>query len=103
MSFNYDEIIQIRIAVLEAAEMAMKYTTEEERPPGEDHIAIRFDGASDKLEMLILPPKGYKSQVAGEKMVESQALIRSLMDELEFGSDPAGKPWIRLAKHKSAG
>ena len=103
MSFNYDQIVQLRVAVSEAFDLAIKYVT---RVSEVNALAVRFTVEPDKLEILIPPPESYvghgDSQGESEEEKESKVLLESLMDELEFGAGDPGKPIVRMVKYQSA-
>ena len=107
MSFNYDEIIQLRVAVSEAFSMAIRWHAEAEPiPPSAElavrELAVRFIIEPERLEILIPNPWEYQPSLPAEEEMESQALLESLMDEVEFGGRESGEVLIRMAKHKSA-
>ena len=107
MSFNYDEIIQLRVAISEAFSMAIRwYTVAEPIPTSMElavrELAVRFTVEPDRLEILIPNPGEYQTPPSLEEEIESQALLESLMDEVEFGGRESGKALLRMAKHKSA-
>ena len=105
MSFNYDEIIQLRVAVSEAFELAIKFVTMQEQISEVGDLVFRFQVGPDKIEILIPSPENYAytSQPQSEEWEESQALIKSLTDELELGAGAGEKPLIRMVKYKPEG
>ena len=102
MSFNYDEIIQLRVAISEAFSMAVRWYTEAEPIPASMELAVRFIVEPDRLEILIPNPGNDQTPPALDEEIEGQALLESLMDEVEFGGRESGKALVRMAKHKSA-
>ena len=107
MSFNYDEIIQLRVAISEAFSMAVRWYTEAGPIPASTELAVRelavrFIVEPDRLEILIPNPGDPQTPSPLEDDIESQALLESLMDEVEFGGRESGKALVRMAKHKSA-
>ena len=105
MSFNYDEIIQVRAAASEAFDMAIKYLTAGEGVSEVRELDVRFVVAPGKLEISFPVPEDYSypGRLDIEEEKQSEALLKSLMDELEFGAGEAGKPLIRMVKYKRAG
>ena len=101
MSFTYDDIVQLRVAVSEAFELAIKYVARAERGSDVGQLIVCFEVGPDKLAIQIPAPAGYTAHLDYEEEKESYALLRSLMDELEFGVD--GKHVIQMAKHRPAG
>ena len=102
MSFNYDEIIQLRVAVSEAFNMAVRWYAEAEPIPASMELAVRFIVGRDRLEISIPNPGDHRAPPPLEEEIESQALLESLMDEVEFGGQVFGKALVQMAKHKSA-
>ena len=102
MSFNYDEIVQLRTAASEAFDMAIRYTAQSGLLPGLTELTVRFVVGSNRLELLIPPPAGYTytGHLVTEQDRESQALLESLVDELEFGVAEAGGPMVQIVKYK---
>lgn len=98
LSFNYDEIMQLRVAVSEIFDLAIKHLT---RTSAAGELDVRFSIHPDKIEVLIMGPKGYTGHLNREEGKESMALLQSLMDEVEFGAEVAGRTLIRIVKYKS--
>ena len=101
MSFNYDEIMQFRVAVSEAFDLALKYDAQVDGVSEVTELAVRFLVETEKLEVLITNSTDYPRNLDSEEEQESKALLKSLMDEVEFGSEAAGKPLMRMVKFKS--
>ena len=102
VSFNYDEIMQLRVAVSEVFNLAIKHITRRIGVSEVSEMAIRFLGYPDRIEILMAGPKDYTGYLNKEKGKESLALLRSLMDEVEFGAESAGKSLVRMVKYKSS-
>jgi len=94
MSFSYDEVINLRVAVSEAFMMAASCVSRGE-------LTARFTIGAGSLEVLIPSPQAYSNNLHGEGEVERRALLNSLVDKLELGSGAAGEPIIRMLKHRS--
>ncbi len=101
--FNYDEIIQIRVAVSEAFGLATCWTKQEGAPTNSDEVLMRFIVAANRLEILVTKGPGSIGQIDTEREVESCCLIESLMDEVVFGGGAANEPLIRMTKSNTAG
>ncbi len=101
VSFNYDEIMQLRVVVSEVFDLAMKYVTPGIGVSEVSELSVRFLVYPDRLEIVIMGPRNYTSYLHTEEGVESLALLRSLVNELEFGSEVAGKTVIRMVKYRS--
>ena len=102
LSFNYDEIIQLRVAVSEAFEIMLRRVqrTSPESSPSE--VIIRFNMDTDSVEVLIPAWPSIASYVATEEDAESQALLESLMDEIKLNGGDEGEPVVRMLKRKEA-
>ena len=94
--------MQLRVAVSEVFDIAIKYVAQEERVSEMNELAARFLVHPDKLEILIMGPRNYTGYLNREEGKESLALLRSLMDEVEFGAEIAGKTLLRMVKYKSS-
>ena len=102
MSFNYDEIIQLRVAVSEAVQMATQWATQEEIEATGAQLVVRFTVDPDRLEILLPVPEGLARPITAEPDEEGLALLQSLVEEVEFGGGAAGEHLIRLVKYKPA-
>ena len=102
LSFNYDEIIQLRVAVSEAFEIMLRRVqrTSSEFSPSE--VIIRFNTDVDSVEVLIPAWPSIPGYVATEEDAESQALLESLMDEIMLGGEGEGEPVVRMFKRREA-
>ena len=102
-SFNYDEIIQLRIAISEAFDLATRSAKQEGAPTNAEEVSIRFVVAANRIEILVSNRPGLIGQIDIEREVESCALLESLMDEVRFGSGTANEPLISMTKYTTAG
>ena len=116
MSFNYDEIIQLRVAASEAFTMCTGQISQ--GPPGSPPagLTIRLTVEPDNIKIFISKLQDYPScppHLAGgnvpgtdrllpdtEEEIERRALLESLMDEVEIGGRAADDISIRLVKYK---
>lgn len=98
MSFNYDEIMYLRVAVSEIFDSLIRHVTRGERLSKVNELVIRFAVQPDKMEILITPPPDYTCDLDSEENQESLALLKSLMDELEYVDEKVG---FRLVKYRS--
>ncbi len=103
LSFNYDQIIQLRVAVSEAFEIAIRSISCMKQAQEVDEIAVRFLIGPDRLEIVIPAPDEHAIPPDTQEEMESQALLRSLIDELEIGTAADGGSLIRLVKYRLAG
>ena len=102
MSFNYDDIIQLRTAISEAFELAIKHLTTGEQAQETHEVEVRFTIESDRIEVSIPAPIGRVGQIDSGEEEERLALLGSLVDELGLGEGAAGGDLISLVKYKSA-
>ena len=103
MLFNYDQIIQLRVAVSEAFDLATRSAKQEGSPTNPDEVSMRFVVAGDKIEILVMPQADFIGQIEIEEELESCATLKSLMDEVRFGGGAANEPLIRMTKSNTAG
>jgi len=59
MSFNYDEILQLRIAVAEAFNLTTRWAKKESEATNLDEVSMRFVVVADKIEILVTNRLGY--------------------------------------------
>ena len=102
MSFNYGEIIQLRVAISEAVQMATQWATEEEIEATGAQLVVRFTIDPDRLAILLTVPEELARPITVDPDEEGLALLQSLVDEVEFGGGAAGEPLIRMVKYKPA-
>ena len=102
MSFNYDEVIQLRVAASEIFNLAAEWIAQDEEPLATRELALQFIVDENKLEILVPNQISYAVSLTGDQMVESRALLESLMDEVEFSGGIGQDPLIRAAKYNTA-
>ncbi len=100
--FNYDEIMQLRMAVTEVFDLAIKHVKAESGTSQVNELAVHFWIHADEIEILIAGPGDYTSYINREEGRENLALLRSLMDEVEFSAEIAGKTVVHIVKHRSS-
>ena len=101
--FNYDEIIQLRTAVVEAFNLASRWPEQEGASDNAEGVSMRFVVAANKLEILVLNRPGSIGQIDVESEVESCAILESLMHEVRFGGGADNGPLITMTKYNHAG
>ncbi len=101
MSFTYDEIMQLRVALSEAFEMSTRHLGTGERGPEAAGLTASLRVRPDRLELLITNPNDGPKHRNDNMEAESKALLESLVDELELRDEGDGRV-IRLVKYKSA-
>ena len=102
MSFNYDEIIQLRVAVSEAVQLATQWATQEEIEVTGAQLVMQFTVNSDRLAILLTVPEELARPITAEPDEEGRALLQSLVDEVEFSGGAAGELLIRMVKYRPA-
>ena len=96
MTFNYDEIVQLRVAVSEVFSIAIKNIPGEIEPEQTDEVEFRFTVSPDNLEVWVAAESNDIADLDKEDAEESRALLASLMDEVEFGGE---QYLVRMVKH----
>ena len=102
ISFTYDEIVQLRIAVSEAFDLAIKCIARGGGASTPNDLAVRFLVRPRRLEVLIPVSGQHLGALDTQEDLESKALLRSLADELEFGGGDSDRPLVRLVKHSTS-
>lgn len=102
ISFNYDEIIQLRVAMSEAFEIMLRRIQSSNGDSLPSEVTIRFSTDSDSIEVLIPDWPSNADYTATEEDEESLALLESLMDEIQVNGGGEGGPVIRMVKRKEA-
>ena len=100
LAFRYDEIVQLRTAAAEAFELSVRYSEHNPRNSGPDNLSIHFIITPDRLEILIPTPEDAGSTIDSQEQAESQALLESLMDEVDLSAGTPDRPSIRLTKYR---
>ncbi len=101
MSFDYDEIMQLRVAVSEAFELAIEHLQGQHEPRENTSLAVTFVAHPDWLEITVMDPGVPSGAVESAKEMESRVVLESLLDSVEFGVLAAGSRVTRMVKHKS--
>ena len=102
LSFNYDEVIQLRTAVAEAFELMFRRTLQGTSVATPLEITVRFTITSHILEVFFPTNPDVTGQQSFQGEVESKALLESLVDEVELDGEAGGAPSIRLVKYRPA-
>ena len=101
LSFRYDEIVQLRTAAAEVFELSVRYASHRSRIPASDSLSIRFTITPDRLEILIPTLEDARGIINSQEQAESEALLGSLMDEVDLHAGTPDRPSIRLTKYRS--
>ena len=102
MSFNYDEILHLRVAVSEAFSLALKHAKLRDGHPEVSRMSVSFMVAPGELEIRVTDPDVDVAVVAQADEAESRAVLESLVDRVEFRLAGAGESVISLVKYLSA-
>ena len=100
MSFNYDEIIQLRLAVSDAFSLAARRAGPDSAIASE--ISMQFVVAAEKIEILI-QNRPFIGRIDTELEMESCAFLESLMDEVAFDGEAENDPLITMTKYITVG
>lgn len=102
VSFNYDEIMQLRVAVSEAFDMAVRHMAQGPQAPEEAGVDIRFIITADKIEFTVSAPFDSGKILGDEPDIESQGVLRGMMDEVDLGPGTDNKTVVRAVKRRSS-
>ena len=100
LSFRYDEIVQLRTAAAEAFELIVRHAEQSPRISAPDNVSIRFTITTDRLEILIINTEDAAGTINSQEHAESEALLGSLMDEVDLRAGTPERPSIRLIKYR---
>ena len=100
LSFRYDEIVQLRTAIAEAFELTVQHSRGDRGLPATANITIRFTITPERLEIVVPTVEESTSTLGSQERAESEALLRSLMDEVELHDESAEGPSLRLVKFR---
>ena len=100
MSFDYDQIIQLRAAVAAALELTVQRArgSASQSPPPD--LTVRFTITPDQLEILVPAPQDAFARSDSPEEVESEAFIASLVDEVDLEGEVSEVRSIRLIKYR---
>ena len=101
MNFNYDEIMQLRVAATEAFEISVRNIGKADPGAVESPLTVRFSSERDSIEILITAPRDYIGPFSRVDEAEGRAVLQSLLDELEYGTGNAEEPMFRMVKRRS--
>ena len=101
MNFNYDEIVQLRVAVSEVFDLAILQLTGQQQPdvPDVRELDVSFLAGDGRLEIEIAPATQGEHGIDISDYEESQALLDSLLDRTE---PCLGNTGVRLIKYRAA-
>ena len=99
MNFNYDEIVQLRVAVSEVFELAMSQLTGQKSIPDVKELDVSFLAGLERLEIEMAPSTQVEHGIDITGQEESRALLDSLLDRAEPCQDNTG---LRLIKYSAA-
>lgn len=100
LSFNYDQIIQLRVAVSEAFLWTIRRfdRTEAEFSPAD--IVIRFETDPDWVRVSTLAWTGVPRGLTTSEDAESEALLESLVDDITIINDENGEFLLSMIKYR---
>jgi anti-sigma regulatory factor (Ser/Thr protein kinase) len=100
-AFSYEDIMCLRVAVSEVFDRAIENFRRGERASEVHELAVRFGVQPGKIEVLMACPPGYTGHLDRDEAKESQALVKSLVDEVAFEVEADGKTVVRMVKYQS--
>lgn len=101
VSFAYDEIMELRAAASEIFDAAVNHPNPS--PEHGNELTVQLVVDPDKIEITMIGPENFTDALHGQRGEESRAVLRSLMDEVDFGVESPGKTGVRMLKYRSAG
>ena len=101
MSFNYDEILQLRVAVSDAFELAIKYAGQQDSLADKRNLEVDLVVTDDALEVRVTGPGPAFDDAPGGDEEESRSVIGSLVDRVRFPTEADGERVITLLKLRS--
>ena len=101
MSFNYDEILQLRVAVSEAFGLAVRHLPEADTKGKSVDVKGRFVIGDDRLEVIVTCPRMERGDIESAEDVESRVVLESLVDSVAIGAETSDERVIRLVKFKT--
>ena len=99
MTFNYDEIMQLRVAVSEVFDLAMMQLTGQKSTPDVNELNVRFLAGRGRLEIEMAPATQGDHSIDMSDREESQALLDNLLDRAEPCLNNTG---VRMIKYTVA-
>ena len=103
LSMTYDQVMQLRVALSEVFELALRSADcGGTAPAADDSLTVRFIVGPGTLEILVFGPDAYTGYLDQEVGRESKALLESLMDEVCYGSGDGDANVLRLVKRTPA-
>ena len=100
-SFNYDEIVHLRVVMSEVLALATRPSQGEDRVDT-GLLTVRFRLDSDQLEIEVAGLDDRTGRSEDAATAESRAVLESLMDTVEFDTGPDGGSVLRLLKRNPA-
>ena len=102
LALNYDEILELRVAVSEAFDLVIRHIDDDDTLNDVREIVTAFVISPDRLEVLVEDP-GYRPGVVEDSQeTESRVVLESLVDAVEMGAEMRGHRVIRLVKRRPA-
>ncbi len=101
MSFSYDEVLQLRVAAAEAFGLATRRLAVSGLTKDIKDVAVRLLIRGAGLEIVVEDPAAHEASLERREQTESEAVLESLVDRVEFADVSAGEPVIRLVKLKA--
>ena len=98
INYNYDEIMQIRVAVSEVFDQALRFVSQDKPDQEILELRVKFMVEEQHMELVITTPVDSGDRASRWLDEEGQAVIGSLMDKVELGPDNGT---VRMIKYRS--
>ena len=100
-SFTYDEVMQLRVGVAEVFDVALRHVARLDPFARGNEIAFHFIGEPDGLQVIAIYAGDFVAHPDTEEELKSQALLVSLLDEVQYEATTSGGTLVRIKKQKS--
>ena len=98
INYNYDEIMQIRVAVSEVFDQALRFVSQDKPDQEVLELRVKFMVEEQHMGLVITTPVDSGDRASRWLDEEGQAVIGSLMDKVELGPDNGT---VRMIKYRS--
>ena len=100
LALDYDEILELRVAVSEAFGLVIRHIDRDDTLDESTEIVTAFVIASDRLVVLVSDPGYRPGNIGDSEEIESRVVLESLVDSVEMGAEVRGHRVIRLVKRR---
>ena len=100
-SFTYDEVMQLRVGVSEVFDVALRHVARLDRFAKGNEIAFHFIAEPDGLQVIATYAGDFTAHPDTDEELKSQALLVSLLDDVQYQATASGGTLVRIKKQKS--